>query len=267
MELPWVKEVRAARRLAERAHQARLVLEELLVLDKQQELLRQTPSAEGLDGSLQDALKRARELIHPAELEEETGMTGSDSVGTASDAAIREALRALASEQESAATALHELQHRQQHDLADPRYAEQTDALRRVWDERAEIGEELPMAERQSAVLGPVLSVVEQCLSSLEVTLQGDAETARLVSARTMEESVRSLAGIMDAVSIEHRLPSVITWADTESPTSEQLAGAMEALRQFEARYREMANGLSARVLSLQTRDAKLQAVLLERLG
>jgi len=267
VELPWVNEIRAARRRAERAHEARLVLEELLVLQKQFVELPSEAATQDLHAPLTDALRRAAHLLRSSAVSSDA-TEQPVAVKDAQDIAqTLDALRTLAQQQESTAHALHELQHRQQHDLADPRYADETSALRKVGEERATIAEELPMTERQHAVLGPVLAVIERCLSNVDGSVLGGEAKSALVRARTMEGCVRSISAILDAAGFEHDLSRVVSWSDDAEPSSAQLAESVDSLRLFGGRYRKIGDGIASRVQSLQARDGELERVLLERLG
>ena len=268
MELPWVNEVRAARSHAERTHTARLLLEELVVLGRQLEILERTSSTEDLSSSLQDALERASALLDDvtsADRQQEIAASLADRKSAV--VAAQNMLRPLADQQEEAAHALHDLQHRQQHDLAHPKYAEETAALRQVWEERGTIAEELPLAERQSAVLRPVMDVIGRCLSSLAALPSTDATTANMVRTRYLEGCVQSVASVMDAAGMSHDVTSVLAWPEGNTPTEQQLDDTMTRLRSFAEQQRSIGDELQARVKALQARDAALEQMLLERLG
>ena len=142
-----------------------------------------------------------------------------------------------------------------------------TAAQRRRFEERAAIAVDLPSLERQNAVLGPVLSVIEGSLASVETLAGGDEEMVRRVGARRLEGCVDSVASVLESAGVENGIEDLIVWPKGTDPTMTQLEATMDALREFGSRYGEIRAQVASRVQTLQTRDAELARVLLDRLG
>jgi hypothetical protein len=269
MKLPLYEEVREARRLAEEAdaatrlhHEAGPTLIALSVLGRRLEAGdRSDPELPG-DALIEAAIERFPHLAPLRDIAPRPDARPTERLGARRQQllALQQMLAPIASQQETRAHRIHQLQHQQHHYLLAPEFAELRAGIEARNEERHQLQLKLGDLRNRASALGPIQHDLEQYLPD-EADLLADGSAA--AHARIL--AVARLLGPMLAAL---GLPDVTPDDATLDATDAEALRAADAL--LRSRLRELAeeNARIASEIALLTQEFELATRwILDRTG
>ena len=260
LTLPFVAEVRAARKRADRAVRASVLLHRALALETSMGLVGKgnTSVPEQVVALFEEVHGLCPEAPHPSRREDHDSMSGSLR-------AVVSSLRDLAADQEASAMALHGLQHQQQHALVELGDEAMVQEMRDLGQERTRIQVELVPLDQQVAVLEPTLARLQTLLGDESGQALQAAEESPLAGSRLLARLttfLTSVGQVMDASGIEVDMPQV-----PSDPSHQALRKTLTELRAWSVHLARARDTVRGRARELHDRYAAIQQRLLETLG
>ncbi len=263
LTLPFVAEVRGARKRADKAVQASVLLQRALSLETSMGLVGKTNTSvpEQVRALFREVHMLCPEALDPSlECEEEDRAAMSGSLRR-----VVSSLRELAADQEASALALHALQHQQQHALVELGDEATVQEMRDLGEERTRIQVELVPLDQQVAVLEPTLARLHTLLGDESGLVLQQAEVSPLAGPRLLARLtafLTSVGQVMEASGIEADMPPEPSDASVEA-----LGKTLEELHAWSVHLTTARDKVRGRARELHDRYAAIQERLLEALG
>jgi hypothetical protein len=263
LTLPFVAEVRAARKRANRAVQASVLLQRALALETSMTLVGKANT------SVPEQVKALFQQVHmlcPEASDPSNGREEQDQASmSGSLRRVVSSLREWAADQEASALALHGLQHQQQHALVELGDEAIVQEMRDLGEERTRIQVELVPLDQQVAVMEPTLARLHILLGDESGRELQQTEVSALAGPRLLARLtvfLTSVGQVMEASGIEADLPVVPSDASFEA-----LGKTLEELHAWSVHLTTARDKVSGRARELHDRYAAIQDRLLEALG